>query len=108
MGLDLIPIEIDVYFGMQTDGSAEVSWHTSWWVCTDITFKDLVQKCNNSVMEEYPDTNLLEYTLIINMASGAVVNETNIGAVMRTAKARGDKFMPLYNRTRFSLACAPI
>ncbi|KAA8574355.1 hypothetical protein EYC84_005837 [Monilinia fructicola] len=80
MGLDLIPIEIDVYFGMQTDGSAEVSWHTSWWVCTDITFKDLVQKCNNSVMEEYPDTNLLEYTLIINMASGAVVNETNIGA----------------------------
>ncbi|QSZ31563.1 hypothetical protein DSL72_001130 [Monilinia vaccinii-corymbosi] len=98
MSTDLQPFEIDVYFGKETVGSYEVSWYRPWSLYVDITYEALVAKCNESLMEEHPDTDLSEYTLIINMASGVVVTETNIGAVMLEAKCSGDKIMPLYSK----------
>ncbi|KAJ8060041.1 hypothetical protein OCU04_011651 [Sclerotinia nivalis] len=83
---------ISVRFGKETTDDGEDSWSRRWYISEDISYEELVQKCNDSLMEEYPDTDLTAYKLHINMTSERfpVITATNIGEALREARFNED------------------
>ncbi|APA12490.1 hypothetical protein sscle_09g072600 [Sclerotinia sclerotiorum 1980 UF-70] len=83
---------IKVRFGKETTDNGEDSWSRRWYISEDISYEELVQKCNYCLMEEYPDTDLSRYKLHINMTSERfpVITAANIAEAMRDARFNED------------------
>ncbi|THV54903.1 hypothetical protein BGAL_0018g00590 [Botrytis galanthina] len=84
---------IEVYFGREATGGYEYSWMERWWIYPEISYRNLVRRCNRSLMAHYPNTVLRDFKLNINVSSGTYdkITRTNIQAVMRELRSTEER-----------------